>query len=102
MISDEASTALASVLSTLGTRLFAAENSTTSTTFGSNGTTPPSVKLPGEEFVGKAALEREVASLFARIQMLEARASATNGQTLPDTPNAVSYTHLTLPTKRIV
>jgi len=96
MVSNEASTALASVLSTLGTRLFAAENSTTSTAFGSNGTTPPPVKLPGEDFVGKAALEEEVASLSARIQILEARASATNGQTLPDTPNEVPMEMLSL------
>jgi osomolarity two-component system sensor histidine kinase NIK1 len=96
MVSHEASTALASVLSTLGTRLFTAENSSTSSAFGSNGAAPQPVKLPGEDFAGKAALEKEVALLSARIQILEARASATNGQTLPDTPNEVPMEMLSL------
>lgn len=45
------------------------------------------VELPGPASAGKAALERELAALLARIQQLEARAATNGATTLPETPN---------------
>lgn len=45
------------------------------------------IKIPGKDSEEKAALEREIASLIARVQRLEARASTVNNQSLPDTPS---------------
>ena len=49
----------------------------------SNGT----ITLPGEPSTTKRSLERELIALSARIQHLEAQASAVQKQHLPDTPN---------------
>ncbi|KAL7628652.1 histidine kinase osmosensor [Parahypoxylon ruwenzoriense] len=48
------------------------------------------IRLPGHESHAKESLERELSALVVRIQQLEAKASAANGATFPDTPNETS------------
>jgi len=45
------------------------------------------IRLPGRESAEKQALERELAALVARVQLLETKANAANATTFPDTPN---------------
>jgi osomolarity two-component system sensor histidine kinase NIK1 len=47
------------------------------------------VKLPGLDSAAKRGLEREIAALVARIQILETKAITANHQNLPDTPNEI-------------
>ncbi|KAI9825650.1 MAG: histidine kinase osmosensor [Thelocarpon impressellum] len=47
---------------------------------------PQDFTLPGPDDPAKRALERELSALSFRIRYLEARASAVNNQTFPDTP----------------
>lgn len=45
------------------------------------------ITLPGETTISKQSLEKELAALSTRIRYLEAQASASHKQALPDTPN---------------
>jgi osomolarity two-component system sensor histidine kinase NIK1 len=47
----------------------------------------PSISLPGSDTSAKHALEQELASLVARVRLLEVKAGSANSQGLPDTPN---------------
>jgi osomolarity two-component system sensor histidine kinase NIK1 len=47
----------------------------------------PSISLPGSDTSAKHALEQELASLVARVRLLEVKAGSGNSQGLPDTPN---------------
>jgi osomolarity two-component system sensor histidine kinase NIK1 len=45
------------------------------------------IDLPGQDSIAKQALEKELASLAARIRFLESRADGAHNHFLPDTPN---------------
>ena len=87
MTTEEMSAALAGVLSNLAKRFDTVEDRWKHATM--NGTVPKSerILLPGPDTISKAALEQELSALATRIQLLEARASATSGRSLPNTPN---------------
>lgn len=83
---EETSAAVASILSNFAKQYPIADDSSFPATAIANGIKNTKIALPGEDTVEKRTLERELTSLHARIQYLEAKA-ASGTSSLPITPN---------------
>ncbi|WPH04916.1 Hypothetical protein R9X50_00781300 [Acrodontium crateriforme] len=83
---EETSAAVASILSNFAKQYPIADDSSFPATAIVNGISNTKIALPGDDTVEKRTLERELTSLHARIQYLEAKA-ASGTSSLPITPN---------------
>lgn len=96
MAAEDSYAALAGMLSNIGTRFASANENTHSNPFGTNVAKPYAFKLPGPKSSTKTALEEQLSALQARINTLEARASAVGSQILPTTPGELPIQMLSL------
>jgi len=96
MASEDAYAAIAGMLSNIGTRFASVDENVQSNPFGTNGAKTRTFKVPGPKSSTKTALEEQLSALQARINMLEARASAVGSQILPTTPGELPIQMLSL------
>ena len=87
MLEDETLAAAAPILRSLASSASPPYNPPDYRFASTNALTNGKARLPGPDSVAKRSFERELVTLEARIQYLEAKASAVNNQTFPDTPN---------------
>jgi len=86
---EETSAAVASILSSFAKQYTQQDELSFPASVLVNGVKSSRISLPGEDTVEKRTLERELTSLAARIQLLEAKATS-GASSLPVTPNEPS------------